>query len=313
MSQKNDKKSDVKSGEPAAYRYPFGELTVGSAPPLWQTEPLVDRSPPPWHIAVCRGDWLIIGYGNADATVAAVDVRGPPSERKLSAQTALSAVGAGMAATDYLELLDCSVDGVLSAVMKTETYMYRVMLLNTMVTVDAVTGVRALTFAVCTVIPGIELAGDLAACNVFAGWGPPLCPGESAALYIVDFAGVKARLSLFVDGRRRWSCNEAALSGFIAVARDKVIGGVWRDDSRSPWLVVLDAKTGGRSHDVSDGVISDCGGSTLAGRISRMAVVDDEFLIVLDGYGHTHVLLLDDVVAVPPPAARQRAVAREEE
>src|SRR4051812_21013327 len=70
--------------------YPFGEALNRPAP-HWQTRALPDGSLPS-AITVCGGDWLLIGdfHGNA---VAAVDLRGPPSERKVSAPIPLTAVG----------------------------------------------------------------------------------------------------------------------------------------------------------------------------------------------------------------------------
>jgi hypothetical protein len=99
---------------------------------------------PAWYITVCGSDWLIIGYVNADEAIAAMDVRDSPSEWKVSAQTALSAF---RLAGEFVCNAAGTPDGMLSVMLrKTGSYAFRVLLLNTTVAVDPVTGVRALTF-----------------------------------------------------------------------------------------------------------------------------------------------------------------------
>jgi hypothetical protein len=108
----------------AVAAYPFGEHFAGSAP-LWQTAPVSnDRddgtdlfddglgadgaaTAVPRRIAVCGGDWLIIGYDNA--TMGAVDVRGPPSEWKVNTSIALSALD--LKTNESLYELTASTDG----------------------------------------------------------------------------------------------------------------------------------------------------------------------------------------------------------
>jgi hypothetical protein len=88
----------------------------------------------------------------------------------------------------------------------------RVLLLNATVTVDSVTGVRALTFSERSIIPGIERAGDLVdVANIELAWGPSLRAGEPAALYIAADSMMGLRLSLFVNGRRRWTSTTSEL------------------------------------------------------------------------------------------------------
>src|SRR4051794_7064717 len=84
--------------------YPFGDVSVRAAP-VWQT--CFPGGSTPWSIAVCGGDWLIIGDDNP-FVMAAVDLRGPPSEWKVSEPIALSAFGA--IAGEWLRGLAGSID-----------------------------------------------------------------------------------------------------------------------------------------------------------------------------------------------------------
>jgi hypothetical protein len=134
------------------------------------------------------------------------------------------------------------------------------------------------------------------------------------------------RLSLYVDGRRRWTSSDALLSVYLAVAREKVICSGWSNEpplgwtssdallsvylavarekvicsgwSNEPPLVVLDAKTGHRSHGVAEAVTH-----IPNQNFGDLTVVGDEFLIVRDLADGVRVLLLDDVLAVRPTAA----------
>jgi hypothetical protein len=277
--------------------YPMDQLTTLS-PPLWQTDPDPVRDARPSAIVVCRGDWLIIGFAEFDSaqSLAAVDVQGPPSEWKVSAQTALSAFG--RPESDWLEGIAGSTDGMVSAAVYDVEFRCRVLLLNTTVAVDPLTGGRALTFSLRSVITGIERAGDIVNRRILMAWGPPLRPGEPAALYTADYDGEPGRLSVFVDGGCRWTSGEHRSVTALIAARGKVIGSKWLNSGAS--FFVLDAITGHRSHSVPRSLNSE-----VYGAIRSLAVVDDE-LIFCDDHESLRVLLLDDVLAVPSNSRGRR-------
>jgi hypothetical protein len=95
-----------KNGTVAAH--PFGQHSAEMAP-LWQTPP---DSGDPCALTVCGGDWLIIASDAENVTMAAVDLRGPPSDWKVSEPIALSAFGVGRSERPFE--LACSPDGMVA-------------------------------------------------------------------------------------------------------------------------------------------------------------------------------------------------------